>query len=160
MKETVERRLGELIGKPFIGMFRFVGIQAFEFGDRGPGKNYKGEDVFRADQRLHVSCSWCITGPEGVVVSSEDFGRNGVRSDEQAHPFYHMINSHPLLVEAIEADEQGAIRLQMSRGYSLEVQPDEPEDEPDEDSTGEQWRFLPKDKRRRHLVITAQGIQR
>jgi hypothetical protein len=141
MKEKIERALGQLIGEPLTGMFRFAGIQAFRFGVPRPGKNYKGEDVLRADRSLHVSCSWRIVGPEGVVVSSEDFGRNGVRSDEHAHPFYH-------------------IRLQMSRGYFLDVQPNEPEDEPDEDSTGEQWRFLPKDKRRRHPVITVQGIQR
>jgi hypothetical protein len=159
MKEKIERALGQLIGEPLTGMFRFAGIQAFRFGVLRPGKNYKGEDVMRVDRSLHVSCSWRIMGLEGAVVSSEDFGRNGARNDEYAHPFYHLINSHPLLVEAIEADEHGAIRLQLSRGYSLEVQPDEPEDEPDEDSTGEQWRFLPKDKRRRQLVITSKGIQ-
>ncbi len=149
-----------LIGEPLSDMYRFAGIQVFEFGVQRPGKNRKGEEITFADRRLHVSCRWCITGPEGNIVSSMDFGPNRSRHDERASPFYEMLESEPPVVEALKADESGAIVLRMSRGYTLEVQPDEGEDTqiPVEHSN-EQWRFLPKDKRRHHLVITSRGIE-
>ena len=82
MKEQIEQTLQPLIGEPLCGMFCFVGIQAFEFGAHRPCKNRRGEDVFRADLRLHVSCSWEITGPNGFALSHDDFGP--IRRDEMA----------------------------------------------------------------------------
>ena len=135
-------------------MMRFAGIQVFEFGVQRPRKNRKGEDITRADQRLHVSCSWEITGPNGLVLSHDDFGP--IRRDEKAYSFYEILTGDaPPLVEVIEADDDGALRLQMSHGYTLDIRPDEMDEEPDE----EQWRFLPKDEGQNHLVLTLEGLE-
>ncbi|MES2459420.1 MAG: hypothetical protein V4671_02465 [Armatimonadota bacterium] len=155
MKDKILQTLRPLIGEPLTDMMRFAGIQVFEFGVQRPRKNRKGEDITRADQRLHVSCSWEIAGADGFVLSREDFGPEGVRQDEKAHPFYESLQTDDApVVEAIEADDAGVLRLQLSQGYMLQIQPDEMEEEPDE----EQWRFLPKDRNQRHLVLTLQGI--
>jgi hypothetical protein len=156
MKEEIERALQPLVGEPLCGMFRFVGIQAFEFGVHRPCENRRGEDVFRADLRLHVSCFWRVTDPAGFDLSRDDFEPVGSRRDEKAYLFYGMLQSNPPFVQAIKADEEGALHLQMSHGYTLDIRPDEMEEEPDE----EQWRFLPKDEDQHHLVITLQGIER
>ena len=155
MKEQIERALQALRAEPLSDMFRFAGIQAFEFGVQRPGKNRKGQDITLADQRLHVSCDWRLDGTEGVIVSSEDFGLNGSRHDELAHPFYAMLKNYPPVVEVVVAEESGALRLLLSGGYTLNVLPDELSDDSDE----EQWRFLPKDKEQGHLVLTRQGIE-
>jgi len=155
MKEEIGRTLEPLIGEPLSDMFRFAGIQAFEFGVPRPCKNHKGQDITLADQGLHISCHWCISGPEGTIVSSEDFGPDGRRHDEQAHPFYDTLKSNPPVVEVVVVDEAGALRLCLSGGYSLTVLPQELSNDSDE----EQWRFLPKDEEQRHLVLTQQGIE-
>lgn len=155
MKEEIERRLHLLFGEPLSDMYRFAGIQVFEFGLQKPCKNRKGEDITRADQSLHASCHWRITGPEGDILSSEDFGPGTERRDEKAQPFYQRLTDDPLLITAIEADEQGSLHLALSGGHALHLQPcKEPEAE-----YPERWRYLPKDKRKRHLVVTAEGIE-
>ena len=152
MKEKIERVLKPLIGEPLSGMSRLGGMQMFEFGIQRPRKNRKGQDITLADQRLHVSCHWCITGPEGGIFSSEDF--HPVRRDEKAYPFYDMLESDPPAVEAIAADEKGGFTLRMVRGYTLVIWLIENTNEPD----AEQWRFLPKAKSRNHFVVTQRGI--
>lgn len=155
IKEEVERALHSLIGEPLSDMIRYAGIQAFEFGVQRRRKNRKGQDITVADQRLDVSCYWCISGPEGTIVSSEDFGPKGSRRDARAYPFYDMLDSNPPVVEVLEADEAGTLHVWLSGGYSLTVRPMEHVDGSDE----EQWRFLPKDKEQSHLVFTRQGIE-
>jgi hypothetical protein len=59
----------------------------------------------------------------------------------------------PPIVEAIEAEANGTLRISMTRGYLLEVLPDE---EPDD----EHWRFMPKDEKMAHFVIVGAGIER
>lgn len=159
MKEETEGALQPLIGEPLCGMFRFVGIQAFEFGVHRPCKNRRGDDVFKADLRLHVPCFWRITGPAGFDLSRDDFSRHGSNlpdHDEKAFPFYESLSTgNAPVVEAVEADDAGELRLQMSHGYVLNIRPDEMEEEPDE----EQWRFLPKDEDQNHLVLILQGLE-
>jgi hypothetical protein len=161
MKDQILRTLDPLIGEPLSGMFRFAGVQAFEFGVQRPARNRKGQEITHSDMGLHVACSRQVSGPEGFKLSSEDFDPDRGRRDEQAYPFYALLESDPPLVEAIDADENGALRLRLSRGFALEVNPDtiSCEDELIEDEDGEQWRFLPKEEDKRHLVVTSRGIE-
>ena len=123
MKEELERALQPLIGEPLSDMSRFAGMQMFEFGIQRPCKNRKGQDITLADQRLHVSCYWCVSSSEGTIISCEDFDPNGSRRDARAYPFYNMLESNPPIVEVLEADEAGTLRLYLSGGYSLIVRP-------------------------------------
>jgi hypothetical protein len=59
-------------------------------------------------------------------------------------------------VEKIEATETGGVCLLMSQGYMLEVLPQVGTDP----SVWREWRFMPKDKRRKHFVVTGEGIQK
>ena len=109
MKEEIERALQPLIGEPLSDMRRFVGIQAFEFGIQRPCKNRKGQDITRGTWRLHAGCYWRITGPDGNILSAEDFGPGGSRRDQMAKPFYAQVAAAVLTVAAIESDEYMAI---------------------------------------------------
>ena len=163
MKEEIERRLYPLVGEPLSDMFRFAGIQVLEFGVQRPCKNRKVEDVTRADQSLHVSCHWRIAGPDGTVVTSDDFGQGGSRCDEKAYPFYDMLGEAPPAVEAIEADELGNVVMRLANGYMLEIRLDTETEASGSDmdlTDDEQWRYLPRDEGEDHFVITSRGIER
>lgn len=153
MQEEIERVLLPLIGLPLTDMWRYAGHQKFEFGVQRAHKNRRGEEVTWADWGLVVACHWRITSSTGIVVSSKDFGPGKSRRDEAAYPFYEMLEDAPHFVEAIRAADDGAVCFRMTDEYTLEVWPD---GEPNE----EQWRFMPKDGRRRHFVVTSEGIQR
>jgi len=154
MKMQAEAALRPLIGEPLTDMWRYAGCQKSEFGVQRPAKNRQGEEITLAELGLVVSCDWRILGPEGCVVSSDDFGHGESRRDTHAHPFYELIHRAPPVVEEIKADDEGGLRIEMSAGYSLEVVPSlgiEPEDE--------QWRFIPGDKEQGHLVLWGDGLE-
>jgi len=153
MKPVIEAALSPLIGEPLSDIWRYAGCQKFEFGIQRPTTNHEGEEITLADWGLVVSCDWRVTGPEGHVVSSGDFGFGGSRRDEQAHPFYDRIHADSPVVESVGADDDGKLSIRMSRGYLLQVDPVtgiDPEDE--------QWRFTPKDEEARHVVLWGDGI--
>ena len=140
-------------------MWRYAWFQRFEFGAQRPAKNRKGEAITMSDWTLVAGCYWRITGPDGEkVVSSADFGPGESRRDEKAYPFYGMLHREPLVVEAVEADERGELRIRLSQGYLLKVSPDdEPQPDPRQ-SDYEQWLFLPRDGRRRRFDFSAEGL--
>lgn len=156
IREEIEIVLRPLLGERLSDMWRAAGMQLFEIGVQRPCKNHKGQDITRADMRLHISCCWDIQGPEGKIVSSDDFGPDNTRRDEAAKPFYDMLGDPVLTINAIQADDRGGITLRMSGSHTLCVRPDWANDYSD----WEQWRFLPKNKNMRHFVIKAGGIER
>ena len=133
-------------------MFRYAGYQKFEFGVQRPFKNRKGEDITRADWGLVVGGDWRITGTEGGIVSSDDFGSGKERRDQSAKDFYRSLSNTFPLVKTIEAEDNGAVRIAMSGGYLLEIHASGGND-------GERWRFMPKDSKEVQFVITLEGIQ-
>lgn len=153
MVEEIEAALGPLIGEPLTDMWRYAGCQKFEFGVQRPMNNKRGEDTSMADWGLVVECGWRITGPEGPVVSSDDFSPDG-RRDEGAYPFYDQVHTDSPVVEDIAVADDGAFRIRMSRGFTLEVQP-----AADAGPQDEQWRLMSPDKQARHFVLWGDGIE-
>jgi hypothetical protein len=156
VRDETEIVLRPLIGQRLSDMWRAAGMQLFEIGVQRPFKNRKGKDVTKADWSFHVDCCWSITGQEGEIVSSDDFGPDATRRDENAKPFYRMLGDPALTITSIRADNEGGVRIQMSGAYVLDIWPCWEDAEPDD----EYWRFLPKDENRGHFVMTASGIQR
>ena len=154
IKKAVEQALQPIVGEPLTDMWRYAGCQKFEFGVQRPAKNDDGEEITLADWGLVVSCDWSVSGPAGRVVSSDDFGPGRRRRDKRAHPFYDSLRTEPPVVECIEADEEGALFIQMGRRILLTVRPD-----PKIGGIDEQWRFMPKDKAERHFVLCGDGIE-
>lgn len=153
MKSVIEAALSPLIGEPLSDMWRYAGCQKFEFGIQRPRTNHEGEEITFADWGLVVSCSWRVIGPEGNVISSDEFGPGGSRRDERARPFYALLGTDSPAVESVVADDGGKLCIRMSGGYLLEVEPVS-----DMDPDDEQWRFMPKDEEARHIVLWGEGI--
>jgi len=126
-----------------------------------------------ADWGLVVSCDWVIRGPDGIVVSSDDFGPGRERRDQRAHFLYHRFrdtNAPPLTVERIEVGAQGALHFTMAQGFRLDVVPnggasDERWREYDRHRRAmlvdeEQWRLMPPEElTEEHFVLSSRGIE-
>lgn len=69
-----------------------------------------------------------------------------------------MLESNLCLVESIEGDDDGAFRLHLSRGYTLSVWLELPDSASSDETDCVQWRYLPKEEKQEHLVLTLQGI--
>jgi hypothetical protein len=80
-----------------------------------------------------------------------DWDQPGVnRCDERVSMFLEERQDAPLIVEEVQADVVGSLRLILSGGYVLEVFPD--------DSVGgEYWRFFQPSTEAEHFVVTGQG---
>ena len=109
---------------------------------------------------LHVQCFWRITGPDGEVVSENDFPtfnpetgkRIGERTDDKAQPFYARIESAALVVQSIDVSTTGNVRVEITEGYTLEVVPKW-------GRTDEQWRLLTPGDPDSHFVVSGLGVE-
>lgn len=151
--QEIETEFRCLVGEPLTDMWRYAGCQKFEFGVQKPAVNRDGEEITKADLGLVVSCDWFVTGPEGSVVSSHDFGPDGARRDAHAHPFYNLLATSPPVVESVAANAEGALCIRMSAGFTLEVGPDA-----DGDPHDEQWRLMRRGEPNTHFVLRGNGL--
>jgi len=117
-----------------------------------------------------VQCAWRLLGPDGVITGLGDLyvpaGDPNVRPEEWS-PFERGNQSRldertlhlrskwklaPPIVELVTVDAVGGVRLQLTRGYVVEVWPDD-------SLPHEYWRLLQPARDVPHFVITGTGIQ-
>jgi len=139
--------LSALVGLPLSDMWRYAGCQKFEFGEQKATVNRKGQDATRADWGLVASCFWRIDGPGGFSLTWEHFMPE--RRDGHAYPFYQLLGDEPPVVESVEVKEDGGLRIGLTGGYLLAL---DPRSDLVEDLA--YWRFMPpEDDPRGHLVL-------
>lgn len=147
--------LAKLVGEPLTHMVRF-GSQYFSFGIQRPYKDLRGEERTRSDWGLVVGgdSQWCITGPNGFSLGTENFGPEKERRDEHAKPFYALMYSSPIVIESVQVDDDGTQYLTFSDGYVLKI-----EIPKDMEVGAEPWRFMTKNGDfRGHLVLNEFGL--
>jgi hypothetical protein len=150
---SANKAFASLIDLPLSDMWRYLGFQKFEFGEQKPHLNRKGEETTWADWSLVVNCAWRIEGPEGFVLSSGHFTPE--RRDTHAHKFYESLAELPPIVEEVQVLDNGALRIKMSGGYLLAVDPNGL----DED-TLEDWRLRPPEyDQQGHLVLEGNRLE-
>ena len=154
MKEEIEDALRSIIEQPLTDMWRYGGMQKFEFGEQRSHTNRRGEQVTRADLGLVVSCNWQITSKTGTIISQEDFVNDKEPRPSRVTSMLHeLLSAKPTVINVL-ADNSGAVRLNLSGGYYLELSPDSTDSERDE-----LWRFMPSKESEPHFVVTASGIE-
>jgi hypothetical protein len=164
--------LSALIGEPLSQMKRYVGFQRFGFGVRYPTVNRKGEECTTSPQAIVVSCFWELLGPNGPVVSRDDFGPGDQRRDESAMYFYELADSEVLAVTSIVAEADGELTVSLSEGYVLILRRKLPRKQRYSKSAqklrekllaeGEIWRYLSDERTEREsdrFVVTFSGIE-
>ncbi len=169
MKEEIEKAVAVLRGKPLWGCLRAADMATFSFGDRKQSVDWKGRPRIVGDWALHVQCAWRIRQNDRVVVGNvdlyypaeyepgatvpEDFDWDTQpnRRDKLLDTFFDNGN-RSLVVQEIEVDGAGALRIALSDDHFLEILPN--------DSIGDEcWRFFEAGKNKPHLVVTAKGLQ-
>jgi len=167
MKEQIEITLSVLIGQPLVSAVRAANMQMFGFGKWVNATH--GEDRKVGEYALHLQCAWRIVKSNRILVAQRDMyyasgdcneepegwewdkaGAN--RCDERTKQLIAEHVDGPLVVESVEADYVGSLRLVFSKGVMLEVFPD--------DSLGEEhWRFFKSATEDKHFVVYDEGIE-
>lgn len=127
-----ETCLHKLVGCKLCEMFRYMGIQKFEFWS--PQVSVDDD----CDYGLAVSCDWSIKNLSGGVLCSAEFGP--VRHDDPENQIYKIIFGEHPTVAGLKLDRQGNLLLHLSSQLEFSINPNEPQE--GSDSVHEQWRLM------------------
>ncbi|MDQ2785371.1 MAG: hypothetical protein M3Y58_10265 [Chloroflexota bacterium] len=167
-KEEIEQTLEVLVGMPLWGSHRAVHMQMFQFGRKIDDMMRDGRAVVIGEYTLHAQCAWRIVQAATIVVAAndrylaagddpykddEDFDweEQPNRLDERITPLFTAWAVNPPVVESVEADMVGSVRIALTRQYILDVFPSD-------SLEGEHWRLLPNSPKRNHFVVTDENI--
>jgi hypothetical protein len=171
MREEINSELRKLSGLKLQYAGRASNLFWLGFGEMISVRRRKGTERM-AEYSLHIQCSWRITKGNKIVVASRDFyyprsdwdeenddfdwdvqGTN--RFDEKIKNFLEVVKGQ-LIVERIDSDDIGGIKVHLSDKYVLEAFPDNSE----EDEYSEYWRFFNMKDASPHFVVGGNGIHR
>lgn len=171
MKIEIEEKLNLLSGLPLNTAGRAANLAWFGFGELLTVKNKKRIEKKVAEYALHVQCSWRITKDNKILVAYRDMyspskqwnGKENFEWDIQdANRFDERIEGLLLtefqpnvLVEEIQADSLGGVKIFFTEHYLLELFPDDSVE-------GEFWRFFSfrEEVSSPHFVVTGKGIEK
>jgi hypothetical protein len=170
MREATKSKLDKLVGLNLRYAGRASNLFWLGFGEKIlVTRRGKKEEV--AEYALHIQCSWRIAKGYKIIVGSQDFysPRTGLenenehfewniqgnnRFDERIESFIKDINEHTI-VERVDSDEVGGLKIFLSQGYLLEVFPNTSED----DEYSEFWRLFNRKEGSPHFVVTGNGVK-
>ncbi|TPF18364.1 hypothetical protein [Priestia megaterium] len=170
MREATKSKVKKLMGLNLRCAGRASNLFWLGFGEKIlVTRRGKTEEV--AEYALHIQCSWRIAKGNKIVVASRDFysPRTGLEDenedfewdvqgnnqfDERIESFIEGINEHTI-VERVDSDEVGGLKIFLSQGYLVEVFPDTSED----DEYSEFWRLFNRKEASPHFVVTGKGIK-
>lgn len=170
MRDKINSQLGGLVGKKLPSAGRASNLFWIGFGEMITITR-RGKTEQTAEYFLHIQCSWRITQQNKILIASRDFytpssqyievdedfdwdieGNN--RFDERIKSFIQDTKDR-LIVERIDSDEIGGLKVFLSESHVLEVFPDSSED----DEYSEFWRFFTRKDDSPHFVVTGNGIE-
>lgn len=173
IKEIIEHSLRPIIGMPLWSIGRAGNLEWFAFGVHRHVVNNATKDgnpKIVSDYALHVQCSWRILDLEGIFVASRDrfypagddpykdleefeWDIPGVnRCDERVSKLLQEWATYPMIVNAVDVDFVGGLKITFNNGYKLDVFPDLSVE-------AEYWRFFKPYVDEEHFVVTGKGIE-
>ncbi|MBE5393919.1 MULTISPECIES: hypothetical protein [Brevibacillus] len=165
MKKIIEKKLQVLIGLPVENAGRSGNLTWFSFGKTKKITSLRGIEKRVGEHTLNVQCSWRITKEHEIIVASKDIyipNKEWVGKDEEFVWDKPGMNRYDeriikfkalnILVDKIEADDLGGIKVYFSDRYLLELFPDSSSEE-------EFWRFFVPGELNSHFVVKGSGIE-
>lgn len=168
LERIITRVMEVLVGEPLWGSARVADMEMFAFGAQRQEVTSLGRERIAGTFALHVQCCWRIVGRNGIAVGYSDHHEPAEQSsetpdatpdrpdenlrDQKLAELFNRFKNRPLLVESVEADNVGTVRLGLSHGHVLELIPDAVGTKKD---PPEHWRFIrrPSPDRSRHFVL-------
>lgn len=122
MTHKIERLFQPVIGQQISGMYRYLGSQRFDIGPQQCVINRRGNEVWKSDTALILSCQWKIAGSVGHIVGSDDFGPGRERRDSaEAKAFYRLVDKEEDLIwiQGVEGKNDGSIHFTLNDNFTL-----------------------------------------
>jgi hypothetical protein len=145
MKEEIEKAVSVLVGLPLLSRGRAINMTTFGFGKPVTRLDRHEKPVDVPQYCLHVQCHWRIVEqhpkprivagsrdlhyPADPTIDPEDetfhYDEPGVNlCDYRMRSFMDTHKHCPLIVESIEADEIGSLRIHFTGDFFLDLFPD------------------------------------
>ena len=171
MKEAIISELSKILGLKLQNAGRASNLFWLGFGEMISITKRERTDTV-AEYALNIQCSWRICKGKRILVASRDFYSPFSEWDEAngdfdwdvqgSNRFDELIKSllkrvqGNIIVESIDSDEVGGLKVFLSEGFVLEVFPDSTQD----DEYSEFWRFFNRKNTSPHFVVTINGIDK
>lgn len=169
MKKEIESQLSVLLGIPLESAGRAANLMWFCFGREISIRDRNGNERAVNEYALHVQCSWRLTRKTKIFVASNDiyvpssqwegseddfdWDVQGMNLCDERMQEFNARRQLLILVESIEADCFGGVRIHFTEEYVLELFPSA-------SFEVENWRFFTNiDEECPHFVVTSQGIE-
>jgi hypothetical protein len=170
MQQEIENALRVLIGQPFWKARRVVNLACFEFGQRNPSTDRKGQPIEYGDYALHIQCDWRFARADEIIVGSDDMyyptdgsanppdgfdwdTKMGNLFDVRMKDFIDEHAGQPLIVTSIDAGRAGSVSIYFTDDIVLDIFPAH---SVSGDNEVEHWRFFHHEEK--HFVIYGNGI--
>ena len=141
-RQRIAEALQPLIGRTLFAANRAANMESFQFGTPGLMPSaLPGRSRVVGEYALHVQCEWKLLGARGDVIASSS----------SEHTLAPWLKANAIKVVSVSAEPNGAVTINLTRGYSLRVVVDENE--------GEQWRLLQPGRDSPHFVLRDSGIE-
>jgi hypothetical protein len=169
MRDQIISTLGILINTRLTSINRALDMELFNFKPVKNSNEIESNDNSGIEYTIHAQCAWRITGPEGILVGSQDrfypggsdpfhdleefdpYGPIINRCDERIACFLKNNSDRGLVVLGIEADNVGSLSLKLNENFSIDLLPAN-------SLPSEHWRFFTRGNTDWHFVVTPEGI--
>lgn len=146
-----EAALEELKGLYLVDMHRAFGFQCLSFEEQPVTPDQ--DRTFVRVAAIHMAGRWRITDRAGFTLCNGHFGPGKARRDHHASTFYARLDENPLRVEWVTVAPNGTLTVGFTDGVLLD-KPSSPKCH----RFREEWRYLPIEEDRPHLVLDWRGL--
>jgi hypothetical protein len=119
MAKEIREVFSVLIGQKLIGAQVFAeGTWHFYFGPWPLAADKNGTAAY-----LGIECSWRIHKHDTIIIGSEDYDVLEKSADRQVRTINALVSETGLVVDSVDADELGGVRIALAGSYVFDVFP-------------------------------------
>jgi len=145
-KTIITQRLAVLLGLELSGINHAADMLTLQFGQLRQITTRRGTVKQVGAWTLHVQCGWRVEQSGHLVASRDDLRTDDVARRTTERLDRLLVNPSPAVVERVQADASGGVRIDLSLDRGLVITPDGIAEDED-------WRFFAPGNDGPHFVI-------
>ena len=168
VKETINKKLQQLVGYEFTRTTRAANMECFKFGTLY-SVDRKGIDRQIGEFGIHLQCPWRITQNDIILAGDNDLCEQPDENAEYDENFEWdiqggnlrdvkletFLNAGKYVVKSVEADNFGGFEMTFNNNVKLTIFPTLSS----KSRYNEYWRFLDnRDEEKNHFVVSSSGV--